>query len=76
MRSILNRRSRRARNRWAITAGAAGTAHRDEIEQVLRGDWDMPLDCGCQVIVSSDPGYDRLSELRRLGPAEPGSTLR
>ena len=26
------------------------------------------LDCGCQVIVSSDPGYDRLSELRRLGP--------
>jgi len=34
------------------------------------------LDCGCQVIVSSDPGYDRLSELRRLGPAEPNSTLR
>jgi predicted nucleic acid-binding protein len=26
------------------------------------------LDSGCQVIVSSDPGYDRLSELRRLGP--------
>jgi predicted nucleic acid-binding protein len=26
------------------------------------------LDRGCQVIVSSDPGYDRLSELRRLGP--------
>jgi predicted nucleic acid-binding protein len=26
------------------------------------------LDRGCQVIVSSDRGYDRLSELRRLGP--------
>jgi len=26
------------------------------------------LDCGCDVIVSSDRGYDRLSELRRLGP--------
>jgi predicted nucleic acid-binding protein len=26
------------------------------------------LDFGCQVIVSSDRGYDRLSELRRLGP--------
>lgn len=29
------------------------------------------LDCGCQVIVSSDCGYDRLSELRRLGPSAP-----
>jgi len=26
------------------------------------------LDRGCDVIVSSDPGYDRLPELRRLGP--------
>jgi predicted nucleic acid-binding protein len=26
------------------------------------------LDSGCPVIVSSDPDYDRLTELRRVGP--------
>lgn len=42
--ALWRRSSGSSRNRWAATAGAAGTAPKDEIVRILRGDWDEPLD--------------------------------
>jgi len=42
--ALWRRTSRSSRDRWAATAGAAGTARRDELARVLRGLWDEPVD--------------------------------
>ena len=42
--ALWRRTSRSSRDRWASTAGAAGTGRRDEIARILRGDWTEPLD--------------------------------
>lgn len=42
--ALWRRSAKPARNRWAATAGVAGTAPGKEIARVLRGDWDDPPD--------------------------------
>jgi transcriptional regulator with XRE-family HTH domain len=42
--ALWRRTSRSSRDRWAATAGAAGTARGDEIAWILRGRWDQQLE--------------------------------
>jgi DNA-binding Xre family transcriptional regulator len=36
------------KDRWTATAGAAGIATKEEIDRVLRGDWDVDTDPGLE----------------------------
>ncbi len=36
------------KDRWARTAGAAGIAPKDEIDRILKGEWDVDTDPGLE----------------------------
>jgi transposase-like protein len=42
--ALWRRLAGQGKNRWADAAGAAGTASRQEIHEILRGDWDEMTD--------------------------------